>query len=106
MVALVRESLGRGPKRARTFIHDDVVLCLLEETMTPLERTLYEDNRDATVQEIRDVLHAAMAPKASQRVNELTGRAVLATLADHHRDPDAGVLVFLLAPAAGSPPAR
>jgi hypothetical protein len=53
------------------------------------------------MQEVRDVLHTAMARKASQRVEELTGRAVLATLADHHGDPAAGVLVFLLAPAAG-----
>ena len=98
MVALIREAVGRGPKRARTFIHEDVILCLLEETMTPLERTLHDQERDDTVQEVRDVLHAAMGPKAAKQVEELTGRTVTATLADHHRSPDAGVLVFLLAP--------
>jgi uncharacterized protein YbcI len=66
--------------------------------MTPLERSLHQEERDDTVQEIRDVLHGAMAPKAQQHVEELTGRSVLATLADHHSDPDAGVLVFLLQP--------
>jgi hypothetical protein len=32
MVAVVRGAVGRGPKRARTFIHDDVIVCLLHET--------------------------------------------------------------------------
>jgi uncharacterized protein YbcI len=100
MVAIVRDTIGRGPRRARTFIHDDVIVCLLHETMTPLERTLHQEHRDDTVQELRDVLHKAMAPKAKQSIEELTGRTVLATLADHHSDPDAGVLVFILQPQA------
>lgn len=100
MVAVLRGAVGRGPKRARTFIHDDVIFCLLHETMTPLERTLHQQDRDDTVQDVRDVLHSAMGPKAQRAVEELTGRAVLATLADHHSDPDAGVLVFLLEPRA------
>ena len=98
MVALVREAVGRGPKRARTFIHEDVILCLLEETMTPLERTLHEQDNEETLREVRELLHAAMGPKAAQQVEALTGRSVTATLADHHRRPDAGVLVFLLDP--------
>ena len=101
MVALVRDAVGRGPTRARTFNHDDVIVCLLHETMTPLERTLHHQQRDDTMQEVRDVLHDAMAPTAQQSVEELTGRAVVATLADHHSDPDAGVLVFLLEPRPG-----
>jgi uncharacterized protein YbcI len=98
MVALVREAVGRGPTRARTFIHEDVILCLLEETMTPLERTLQEQDHDDALRDIRERLHTAMAPQASQQVEALTGRTVTATLADHHRRPDAGVLVFLLEP--------
>jgi uncharacterized protein YbcI len=100
MVALVREAVGRGPKRARTFIHEDVILCLLEETMTPLERTLQEQDHADALRDIRERLHASMAPRASQQVEALTGRTVTATLADHHRQPDAGVLVFLLEPRA------
>jgi uncharacterized protein YbcI len=66
--------------------------------MTPLERTLHNEERDDTVQEVRDVLHAALAPQAKDRIEALTGRSVLATLADHHPDPDAGVFVFLRQP--------
>jgi uncharacterized protein YbcI len=96
MVGLVRDAVGRGPTRARTFIYDDVIVCLLHETMTPLERTLHQEQRDDAVQEIRDVLHTAIGPPAQQRIEALTGRPVLATLADHHSDPDACVFVFLL----------
>ena len=100
MVAIVRDAVGRGPTRARTFIHDDVIVCVLDETMTPLERTLHEDQRDDAVQEVRDALHTSMGSQAKQRIEALTGRSVRATLADHHRDPDAGVFVFLLQPQA------
>ena len=88
MAAVVRDAVGRGPTRARTFVHDDVIICVLHETMTPLERTLHSKHRDDT----------AMAPQARQQIEALTGRTVVATLADHHRDPDAGVFVFLLQP--------
>ena len=43
-----------------------------------------------------------MGPKAAERIETLTGRTVTATLADHHRRPDAGVLVFLLEPRAAA----
>jgi len=65
LVAVIRDAVGRGPQRARTFVHDDVIICLLHETMTPLERTLHAEQRDDTVREVRDVLHAALAPQAS-----------------------------------------
>lgn len=68
--------------------------------MTPLERTLHEENRNDTMTEVREVLHSAMGPKAAQRVEALTGRTVLATLADHHADPDAAACVFILEPKA------
>lgn len=96
MVGMLRESLGRGPARAQTFIHDCGVFCLLEETMTPVERTLHDDNRDETVAEIREALHQTMKEPAMAKVEELTGRRVLAFLSDHHRSPDVGMLAFVM----------
>jgi hypothetical protein len=49
-----------------------VILCLLEDTMTPLERTLHEQDRDDAVRDIREVLHAAMGPRAAREVEALT----------------------------------
>lgn len=96
MVGMLRESLGRGPARAQTFIHDCGVFCLLEETMTPVERTLHDENRDDTVYEIREALHQTMRVPAMAKVEELTGRRVLAFLSDHHRSPDVGMRAFVL----------
>lgn len=96
MVGMLRESLGRGPARAQTFIHDCGIFCLLEETMTPVERTLHQQNRDQTVGEIREALHQTMKEPAMAKVEELTGRRVLAFLSDHHRSPDVGLVAFVL----------
>jgi uncharacterized protein YbcI len=96
MVGMLRESLGKGPARAQTFIHECGVFCLLEETMTPVERTLHDESRDETVAEIREALHQTMKEPAMAKVEELTGRRVLAFLSDHHRSPDVGLLAFVL----------
>jgi uncharacterized protein YbcI len=100
MVAVVREAVGRGPKRARTFIHDDVIVCLLHETMTPLERTLHQQNRDDTVQTVRDVPHTAMARKAQQSaVSSSRGRG--RSRAAYRSAPDGARLPsWLTAPSA------
>ena len=42
---LVAEFTGRGAKRSRAFVHDDVVVCLLEGEATSGERNLVEAGR-------------------------------------------------------------
>ena len=40
VVGLYREYMGRGPTGARATIHDDLVTCVLHDTLTRVERTL------------------------------------------------------------------
>lgn len=43
MVRLYKELFGRGPTKARTeFAGPDIVICTLENTFTPAERSLVE----------------------------------------------------------------
>ena len=43
MVRLYKELFGRGPTKARTeFAGPDIVICTLENTFTPAERSLAE----------------------------------------------------------------
>ena len=43
MAALFQEMVGRGPRRTRTYSEENLVVILLEDTMTKAERMLAEE---------------------------------------------------------------
>ena len=45
IVGLLREYTGRGPMKARTSIRDNVVLVMLEQTLTKGEQVLVQKGR-------------------------------------------------------------
>jgi hypothetical protein len=53
MVALHKEQFGRGPVRARTTLHDDMLLCSLHDALLPAEQALTEMGHQVRVQESR-----------------------------------------------------
>ncbi len=97
MVGLYKELLGRGPKQARTYVEDDVVVSLLGDTLTRAEQTLADEERPASITEMRRQLQSALAERACRIVSEATGREVLAFMSDHSVYPDYALEVFLLA---------
>ncbi|MEA2197547.1 MAG: hypothetical protein QOJ25_1598 [Solirubrobacteraceae bacterium] len=103
IVGMLREYTGRGPTKARTTIRDNVVVVVLEQTLTKGEQSLVARGRSNTVLEIRHEFQNAMRDECSEKVEELTGRKVVAFLSANHIDPDVGVEIFLLdgAPSNG-----
>ena len=53
IVGCLREYTGRGPTRARTSIRDNVVLVLLEQTLTKGEQSLVAKGRGDRVLALR-----------------------------------------------------
>jgi uncharacterized protein YbcI len=101
IVRLLREYTGRGPMKARTTIRDNVVLVMLEQTLTKGERSLVAKGRADKVLEVRHEFQEAMREESMAKVAELTGRKVTAMLSANHIDPDLGAEIFIL---DGSPP--
>jgi uncharacterized protein YbcI len=93
---LVAEYTGRGPTRARTSIRDNVVLVLLEDTLTKGERRLVSKGRDHRVIDYRREFQDAMREDAIASVEQLTGRKVTAFMSANHIDPDLAAEVFIL----------
>ena len=85
---LVAEYTGRGPTRARTSIRDNVVVVLLEDTLTKGERRLVAKGRDHRVLDYRARVSGAMREDAIASVEQLTGRKVTAFMSANHIDPD------------------
>ena len=65
---LVAEYTGRGPTRARTSIRDNLVVVLLEDTLTKGERRLVAQGRDVRVLDYRAEFQSAMREEAIARV--------------------------------------
>lgn len=96
VVGLLREYTGRGPTKARTTIRDNVVLVMLEQTLTKGEQSLVNKGRVDKVIEIRHEFQEAMREESTAKVAQLTGRNVTAMLSANHVNPDLGAEIFVL----------
>ena len=106
MVSIYKSVMGRGPTKARTTIANDMVVTVLENSLTKGERTLAEQDRAEAVRELRRNLQAVMSSEMKKLVEMTLHREVLCFLSDHSPDPDYAVEVLLLAPRPGGPDAR
>jgi uncharacterized protein YbcI len=99
---LVADYTGRGPTQARTSIRENLVVVLLEDTLTKGERRLVIKGRDHRVIDYRREFQDAMREDAIASVEQLTGRRVTAFMSANHIDPDLAAEVFVLEePAPG-----
>jgi uncharacterized protein YbcI len=96
IVKILREYTGRGPMKARTTIRENVVLVMLEQTLTKGEQSLLAKGRGEKVLQIRHEFQEAMRDESSAKVAELTGRTVTAMLSANHLNPDLAVEVYVL----------
>jgi uncharacterized protein YbcI len=96
LVQLTRDYTGRGPTRARTYISDGVVVCVLEDTLTKGERSLADRGEEEQVLTIRRIHQRLMGEEATTLVEEATGRRVVSFLSDNATDPDVAVEIFVL----------
>jgi uncharacterized protein YbcI len=102
MVGLFKDHVGRGPTVAKTYIENDLVVCVLHDTMTKAEKTLTEEGKADEVRQLRRSFQGLFRDSAIEGVERLLGREVVAFLSDHAVDPDWAVECFVLAPAAGA----
>jgi uncharacterized protein YbcI len=96
IVGCLREYTGRGPNKARTTIRDNVVLVMLEQTLTKGEQSLVARGRGDKVLALRHEYQEAMREESSAKVAELTGCEVIAMMSANHIDPDLGAEIYVL----------
>lgn len=101
LVGLHKRFYGKGPVRAKTYLVDNTVLCLLEGGFTIVERTLIDIGRDQVVRDLRHNFQLAMQEQFTQVVEDTLGRRVVAYLSQVHTDPDIAVELFMLEPTGG-----
>jgi uncharacterized protein YbcI len=97
IVRLQSEYYGKGPTKARTYIVDDLVVVVLEESFTRAEKTLAERGEREAIQHIRRRFQQQMADSFISIVEQATGRRVRAFLSETDIGQDVSVETFLLA---------
>jgi uncharacterized protein YbcI len=98
MVALFKEYVGRGPTHARSYVHDDLVVVVLQDTMIKAEKTLAEEGEEDLVRGVRRVFQGKFREDANSIIERLTGRQVLCFLSDHAIEEDVAIEAFVLTP--------
>jgi uncharacterized protein YbcI len=96
IVKLLRENTGRGPTKARTTIRDNVVVVMLEQTLTKGEQNLVRKGREDKVIEIRHEFQEAMREECIAEIGQLTGRKVIAFMSANHIEPDLAAEILVL----------
>jgi uncharacterized protein YbcI len=96
-VALHREHFGRGPGAAKTHVSDNLVVCVLTDVFTPLEKTLIDAGQEERVRETRAIHRAATEGVYKLRMEAVLGREVEAHMSSIHVAPDIAVDIFVLA---------
>ncbi|MFZ0091182.1 MAG: Na-translocating system protein MpsC family protein [Solirubrobacteraceae bacterium] len=98
MVALLKDFYGIGPTQAKTYHHDDLVVCLLRGGFTRVEQTLLEGGRTAAVIQQRMEFQEVMRERFVGVVERATGRRVVGFMSGNQQSPDMICEVFVLAP--------
>lgn len=100
VVQLMREYTGRGPTKARTYMDEDLITVVLQDTLTMGERSLVRDGEIELVLASRKAFQRTMAAQLVATIEAHSGRSVFAFLSDNHIDPDIAVESFVLNPKA------
>jgi uncharacterized protein YbcI len=82
------------------FLRPDIVVVLLEDTLTTADKTLVAAGKGELVDEMRAEFQAAMRKELVEVVERLMGNTVIAFMSANHLEPDMSAEIFVLTRAA------
>ena len=95
---LIADFTGRGATRSRAIVHQDLVVCVLEDSATRAEQNLAAAGKAELVRLQRDALQRAMGPQLISAVERLTGRRVRTFMSGTDEQGGSSVEAFVLDP--------
>ena len=96
IVALMAEYTGRGSPKSRCYIHENLIVCVLHDSLTKGELSLVNDGKEEAVLAIRRTYQESMRTELIEIVERLTGRKVSAFMSSNHVNPDVAIESFVL----------
>ena len=101
MVGLKKEFYGRGPTKAKTYINDNYVFCVLEGGLTRNEETLLKAGEHRLVRKYRLRFQEAMAEPTTTAIENITGRKVIGYHSQIVFEPEFAFEIFVLDSSPG-----
>lgn len=95
IVQLHARLYGRGPTKARSHLHADYAICVLEEIFTTAERTLIAAGSGKHVEETRRKFQEAVKGESVATVERITGRKVRVFLSQVDIEANLAVEFFI-----------
>ena len=96
MVGLKKGFYGKGPTRAKTYINDNYVLCVLQGGLTRNEATLLAAGEEHLVRQFRLRFQEAVADATTEAIERLTGQKVVGYHSQIVFDPEYAFEIFVL----------
>src|SRR5829696_7641967 len=96
MVGLKKEFYGKGPTKAKTFLNDNYVFCVMEGGLTRKAETLIERGHKDLVRTYRLRFQEAMEGPTVEAIQRITGRNVIGYHSQIVFDPERAFEIFVL----------
>lgn len=107
MVRLYKEHFGRGPVKAySTWAGPDILLCVLEQSLTRAEKSLRDLGEHERLRNIRTFFQYATTKEFVESVEELTGRTVRSFVSGIDSHEDLSMETFVFYPEGQEGPSR
>jgi uncharacterized protein YbcI len=96
MVGIHSKHYGKGPTKAKTYLVDDVVVTVMSDVFTTVERTLIDHGKAELVRDVRTTFQYTLRSEFTDAIQEITGREPRAFISQIDWEADIAVEVFLL----------
>lgn len=99
MISIYKHQFGRGPNFAHSYYAGpDAIVCLLDGTLTPVEKSLAAIGETHQLQNLRQLFQTAAESEFRAAVEEITGRSVVSFLSANDVRSDVASEMFVFAP--------
>lgn len=96
MVGMKKKFYGRGPSKAKAYINDNYVFCVLDGGLTQNEKTLLDAGEEELVRTFRLRFQKVMTEPTTGAVERITGCRVLGYHSQIVFDPCVAIEMFIL----------
>jgi uncharacterized protein YbcI len=107
MVRVYKEQFGRGPVKARSsWAGADMLVCTLEESLTPAERNLRAMGEHQRLRDMRMFFQYVTVGDFIEPIERITGRTVRSFISGIDTEEDVSIEAFVLYPRGEEGPSR
>jgi uncharacterized protein YbcI len=96
IVGIHSKHYGKGPTKAKTYLIDDMIVCVMQDVFTTVERTLIDVGKGELVREVRTAFQYSLRDEFIDAVTKIVGRPARAFMSQIDCNADMSLEFFLV----------